>query len=161
MSLALPRGLVDNGAFLFPVRVYWEDTDAGGLVYHANYLRFAERGRSEMLRHLGIDQERLRQDDGTILVVRRSTIDFMAPARLDDELIVATRWSGQAGASLDLDQEIRRDGAALVRVASRIACLGPSGRPTRLPAPLRAAFAALPRSSSGATSSGMTTAHAR
>jgi acyl-CoA thioester hydrolase len=156
VTIDLPRGIVDDGAFLFPVRVYWEDTDAGGLVYHANYLRFAERGRSEMLRRLGIDQERLRQDGGTILVVRRSTIDFIAPARLDDELIVATRLGGQAGASLDLDQEIRRDGTALVRVASRIACLGPSGRPTRLPPVLRAALAAL-----DATSSGMTTAHAR
>lgn len=156
MTLELPRGIVDEGAFLFPVRVYWEDTDAGGLVYHANYLRFAERGRSEMLRRLGIDQERLRQDGGTILVVRRSTIDFIAPARLDDELIVATRLAGQAGASLDLDQEIRRERTVLVRVVSRIACLGPSGRPARLPPALRTALATL-----DATSSGMTTAHAR
>ena len=143
MSVELARGRVDDGAFLFPVRVYWEDTDAGGVVYHANYLRFAERGRSEMLRRLGIDQERLRQDDGTILVVRRSTIDFIAPARLDDELVVATRLAGLAGATLDLDQEIRRGGTALVRVASRVACLGPSGRPTRLPTALRDALAAL------------------
>ncbi len=157
MTRVLPRdGVVEDGAFLLPLRVYWEDTDAGGLVYHANYLKFAERARSDMLRRLGIAQERLRADSGTILVVRRSTIDFRAPARLDDELIVATRLTGQGAASLDLDQEIRRDATTLVRVTSRSACLGPSGRPIRLPPHFRSALATLET-----TSSGMVTPHAR
>lgn len=156
MKTDLPRGgLVDEGAHLFPVRVYWEDTDAGGLVYHANYLKFAERARTEMLRTLGFSQERLRGDSGTVLVVRRSAIDFLAPARLDDDLIVATRLAGQAGATLDLDQEVRRDGTPLVRLSSRIACLGPSGRPTRLPSLLRTALTSLHATSR------MVTAHAR
>lgn len=156
MKTGLPRnGLVDEGAHLFPVRVYWEDTDAGGLVYHANYLKFAERARTEMLRTLGFSQERLRGDSGIVLVVRRSAVDFLAPARLDDDLIVATRLAGQAGATLDLDQEVRRDGMPLVRLSSRIACLGPSGRPTRLPSQLRAALTSLDATSR------MVTAHAK
>jgi acyl-CoA thioester hydrolase len=137
MSAREPR------AASYPVRVYYEDTDAGGVVYHANYLKFAERARTEMLRALGIEQERLRQESGVSLVVRRMTVDFLAPARLDDELVVASRLAGLAGASLDLAQEIRRGDEPLVRLDSQIACLGPTGRPTRLPSALRAALAFL------------------
>lgn len=126
---------------LHPVRVYYEDTDAGGVVYHANYLKFAERARTEMLREAGIEQEPLRSGSGVVLVVRRMTVDFLAPARLDDELVVASRVVGLAGPSLEIEQEIRRGAEALVRLTSQIACLGPSGRPTRLPSALRAALA--------------------
>jgi acyl-CoA thioester hydrolase len=133
-------------AHVYNLRVYWEDTDAGGLVYHANYLKFAERARTEMLRHLGIEQEKLRGDTGLLFVVRRLVADYLQPARLDDELAVATRVKHLGGASLDLDQEVRRGDRALVRLALRIACLGRDGRPRRLPAATAAAFASLHKS---------------
>ena len=154
--MTLPReGAVADGAFLYPVRVYYEDTDAAGLVYYANYLKFAERARTEMLRHLGIGQERLRADSGMVFVVRRSTADFLLPARLDDDLVVATRLTGLGAATLDLDQEVRRGDAALVRLAFQIAAVGPGGRPQRLPQTLRAALLSLNETTK------MVTAHAR
>jgi acyl-CoA thioester hydrolase len=149
----LPReGAVADGAHLFPVRVYYEDTDAAGIVYYANYLRFAERARSEMLRRFGIAAAR---DTGFVFVVRRCDAEYLRPARLDDDLVVATRLAGLGAATLDLDQEVRRDGTLLVRLALRIACLGPAGRPTRLPAALRSALATLNDNAR------MVTAHAR
>jgi acyl-CoA thioester hydrolase len=144
VTAELPRnGRIAAGIYLYPVRVYYEDTDAGGVVYHASYLRFAERARSEMLRQLGVRQEEMRTADGLFLVMRRATIDFLAPARLDDDLVVATRLAAMGGASLDLVQEISRDGTLLARLGCRIACLSRSGRPTRLPPPLRAAVHSL------------------
>jgi acyl-CoA thioester hydrolase len=144
MTGALPRdGAVRDGAYFFPVRVYYEDTDAAGLVYYANYLKFAERARTEMLRRLGIEQEKLRAETGLTLVVRRCSADYLLPARLDDDLVVATRLAALAGASLDLDQEVLRGGATLVRLALQIACLGAKGRPHRLPAVLRTALGSL------------------
>ncbi len=77
-----------SAQFNWPIRVYWEDTDAGGVVYHAGYLRFLERARSEYLRHLGIEQEALRKDNGVVFVVRDIAIGFLKPARLDDLLDV-------------------------------------------------------------------------
>jgi acyl-CoA thioester hydrolase len=130
-------------AHVFNLRVYWEDTDAGGLVYHANYLKFAERARTEMLRHLGIQQEKLRDETGMLFVVRRLVAEYLLPARLDDELAVATRVKHLGGASLDLDQEVRRDDRALVRLALRIACLDRKGRAARLPTDIATAFASL------------------
>jgi acyl-CoA thioester hydrolase len=144
MNRALPReGLVEAGAYFYPVRVYYEDTDAAGLVYYANYLKFAERARTEMLRRLGIEQEKLREETGTVFVVRRCTIEFFMPARLDDDLVVATRLAHLGGASLELDQEVRREDAVLVGLSLAIAALGRSGRPQRLPAALRAAILSL------------------
>lgn len=156
MRQALPReGAVENGAFVYPVRVYYEDTDAAGLVYYANYFKFAERARTEMLRHLGFGQERLRAESGLVFVVRRSTADFLLPARLDDDLIVLTRLTGLGAATLDLDQEARRGETALVRLAFQIAAVGLSGRPQRLPPPLRAALLSLNEATK------MVTVHAR
>jgi acyl-CoA thioester hydrolase len=153
----LPRdGAIRGGAYFYPVRVYYEDTDAAGLVYYANYLKFAERARSEMLRRLGIEQERLRAQSGLVFVVRRCTVDFLAPARLDDDLVVETRLVALGGASLDIDQDVTRGGDMLVRLAIKIACLGSTGRPHRLPPALRAALASL---SNPATR--MVIAHAR
>lgn len=128
-------------AHLFTLRVYWEDTDAGGLVYHANYLKFAERARTEMLRQHGIEQDRLRAESGLLFVVRRLAAEFLLPARLDDELTVATRVRRLGGASLELDQEVRRADSALVRLALKIACLRRDGRPSRLPAALASVLA--------------------
>ncbi len=130
-------------AHLYNLRVYWEDTDAGGLVYHANYLKFAERARTEMLRHLGIEREKLRGEAGLLFVVRRLVAEYLQPARLDDELAVATEVTHLRGASLELDQEVRRGDRPLVRFALRIACLGRDAKPRRLPAAIAAAFASL------------------
>lgn len=156
MSSDLPRaGRLIQGSYLFPLRVYYEDTDAAGIVYYANYLKFAERARTEWLRHLGLEQEKLRDRDGIAFVVRRAAIEFLSPARLDDELVVATRVSTASGATLDLDQEVRRDATSLVRLSVLIACIGRNGRPVRLPPELKAALA------SHFETSRMVKAHAR
>jgi len=126
---------------LHPVRVYYEDTDAGGIVYHSCYLNFAERARTEMVRELGISQQSLLQE-GTAFAVRRALVDFLRPARLDDLLTVETELRSIGGASLDLDQIIRRndDGTELVRIEVRLGYITLSGRPTRLPAAMRDLF---------------------
>ena len=130
-------------AHSFTLRVYYEDTDSLGIVYYANYLKFAERARTEMLRHLGIEQEKLRAETGLMFVVRRLAAEFLQSARLDDELTVATRLRRLGGASLELDQEVSRSERPLVRLALAIACLGRDGRPARLPPDLKSAFAPL------------------
>lgn len=157
MTAALPReGAVTEGAYLYPVRVYYEDTDAAGLVYYANYLKFAERARTEMLRRLGVEQERMRAETGLVFVVRRCTADYLMPARLDDDLVIVTRLTALNGASLDLDQEVQRNDVALVRLSFQIACLGQAGRPQRLPPLFRTALASL-----NDTTARMVTTHAR
>ena len=145
MTTELPRsGLIRDGVHLYPLRVYYEDTDAAGLVYYANHLKFAERARTEMLRVMGFEQERMRHETGLVFVVRHCTADYRMAARLDDDLVVATRLLAAGGASLDLAQEIRRGESVLVALEFRIAALGKNGRPQRLPPVLRAALASLP-----------------
>jgi acyl-CoA thioester hydrolase len=122
------------------LRIYYEDTDAGGLVYHANYLKFAERGRTEMLRSLGFEHRRLHDETGLSFTVRRCDADYVAAARLDDGLTVETRVAALGGATLDLEQRVCRDGRTLVRLDVLIACVGRDGRPRRLPSELRAAI---------------------
>lgn len=111
--------------FTWRVRVYWEDTDAGGVVYHAGYLRFMERARSELMRAAGVDQTALRERTGLGFVVRDMHIDFFAPARLDDELNVGAAVERVRGASLTFMQSVRRcsDAAELVRATVRVACV--------------------------------------
>lgn len=110
--------------FSWPIRVYWEDTDAGGVVYHAGYLRFLERARSEWLRARGVDQQRLRDDTGIGFVVRDMRIGFVAPARLDDELEATVEVERMRAASMAFAQTIRRrDGAVLVNASLRVACV--------------------------------------
>jgi acyl-CoA thioester hydrolase len=123
------------------IRVYFEDTDAGGMVYYANYLKFAERARTEMLREAGISHAEMVAQDGLMLVVRRCTADFRRSARLDDELEITTGVSALSGASVILDQVIRRGSEVLVELAVTIACVTKEGRATRLPERLRAAIA--------------------
>jgi acyl-CoA thioester hydrolase len=130
-----------DGAHRFGLRVYYEDTDAAGIVYYANYLKFAERARTEMLRHVGFEQETLRRTTGRVFAVRHCSADYLAPARLDDELVVETRLTALGGASLEMAQQIGRGERTLARLALRLACLGPDGRPSRLPPALRAALA--------------------
>ncbi len=114
------------GTFMFPVRVYWEDTDAGGVVYYANYLRFLERARSEWLRALGIDQARLLRDERLQFVVVEANIRYHRPAKFDDELLVSAALESLSGASISFAQEIRRgtaDGELLVSAIVRAACI--------------------------------------
>lgn len=110
--------------FIWPVRVYWEDTDAGGVVYHASYLRFLERARTEWLRRLGVDQMALKQATGLAFMVHRMEIDFLKPALLDDELMVAVEVKERRSASILFAQTITRaDGAELIQAQVRAACV--------------------------------------
>ena len=130
---------------LWPVRVYYEDTDAGGIVYYANYLRFVERGRTEMLRAAGLDQVGMLEGEGVGFVVRRIEADYLAPARLDDVLEVETTMPDPPGRSrVTLRQRVLRGEAVLfdatvVLVAVRLRGEG-AGRPVRLPAAAAAIF---------------------
>ena len=124
-----------------PLRVYYEDTDAAGMVYHANYLKFAERGRSEMLRSLGFPHRKLGAEDGVGFAVRRCAIEYLAPARLEDDLTVVTTLTGVGAATLQAKQQIRRDDQLLADLDIVVACIGRDGRPRRIPAALRQALA--------------------
>lgn len=130
---AEPRNGPFGAAHRFGVRVYYEDTDAGGVVYHAGYLRFAERARTEMLREHGVAQSQLSREQGIFFVLRRCVADFFAPARLDDELLVTSRLVDLRGASFDLEQAITRDGLEMVRLSVKLACISAGGRAVRLP----------------------------
>lgn len=131
--------LVDN-VHVFPIRVYYEDTDAGGIVYYANYLKFAERARTELLRTAEITHSKLMAGDGVAFAVRHCSADFLKPARLDDALAVHTRIVEVKGASLEMEQTVKRDGVDMVRLRVKLACLTTSGRPARIPAPVRSVF---------------------
>lgn len=120
-----------------PVRVYYEDTDAGGIVYHANYLKFAERARSEWVRALGLDQKRLREERGLIIVVRRMEVDFLRPALYDDLLEVTTTLRGLGGARIELDQAVLRGDEKLFAALVTLVCVGTDGRAARMPEDLR------------------------
>lgn len=126
---------------VLPVTVYWEDTDAGGIVYYANYLRYAERGRTELLRTIGIVQRDLAAETGIVFAVRRVDADYLSPARLEDDIEVATRVMGLGAASIDMEQVVRRAGTDLVRMNVKIVCVNARGRATRLPATVARAFA--------------------
>ena len=122
---------------VLPLRVYYEDTDAAGIVYYANYLKFAERGRSELMRDIGIESKNLIADHGVQLVVRNCNIDYFRPAVLDDRIEVHTRVIKVGGASMEGEQRVMRDGEELVRITILIACYGSNGRTARMPEELR------------------------
>lgn len=130
-----------KGVHVFPLRVYYEDTDAGGVVYHANYLRFAERARSEMLRARGIPHTEMLRTDGLAWTVSRCEVDFVQPARLDDALEVHSRVIELGGATLWAEQIVRRDKDDCARLKLRLACIDRTGRPARLPESVRTALA--------------------
>ena len=120
--------------FSFPIRVYWEDTDAGGVVYHGSYVRFLERARTEWLRAGGVGQQDLRAAEDVVLAIRVMTLDFRSPARLDDELQVSVVMTERRAASLVVAQEISRGDRVLVAAVVRVACLTASTfRPRPLP----------------------------
>ena len=138
------RGRISGDAHLMPVRVYWEDTDAGAIVYYANYLKFTERARSDMLRLLGVDQRSMmEQDPGAMFAVRDVTASYLAPARLDDDLLVETRLTEMKGATLSLSQNVMRQDEMLVQTQVRAAFIGLDGRPRRIPATVRDRLTAL------------------
>lgn len=122
------------------IRVYYEDTDFAGVVYYANYLRFIERGRTEALRALGIDQSQLREETGIVFVVSRLEIAYRAPARFDDILTVETRTTRVRAASLEMEQVVRRGREPIAEARVVVGVIGPSGRPVRLPPEVREAL---------------------
>lgn len=126
----------------FLLRVYYEDTDLAGIVYYANYLKFIERGRSEWVRSLGIDQARLHADLGLVFAVRRLEADYLRPAKFDDELRVQTRALAVTGARIVLEQAVWRGDDRLFGAVVTLACLRASGAPARLPGDIRQRLAA-------------------
>ncbi len=121
----------------FPVRVYYEDTDMAGIVYYANYLRYIERARSDWVAEMGIDQLKMRDEDGVVFVVRRVEADYLMPAKFDDRLVVHTETRAVTGARLVMHQEIRRGEELLFQAEVTIVCASLSGHPARLPANIR------------------------
>lgn len=121
----------------FPVRVYYEDTDMAGIVYHANYLRYIERARSAWVRDLGIDQNAMR-DSGVVFVVRRIEADYLATARFEDDLVVETTARSVTPARLVMAQEVKRGDQLIFSALVTAVCMGRNGQPVRLPAEIRA-----------------------
>lgn len=121
----------------FPIRVYYEDTDLAGIVYYANYLKFIERGRSEFVRALGVDQVAMKADYGVVFAVRRVEADYLRPAKFDDELVVTTDLVTETGARLVMEQTVQRDGEVLFNAQVTIVCLNEAGAAQRLPADIR------------------------
>lgn len=141
------RGMTDFDT-RWSIRVYYEDTDAGGVVFYANYLKFFERARTEWLRSLGIDQGRLAQETGMIFIVRGTAVDYLSPARLDDVVIIKSRIERLGGASVDFLQEAWRyasgedaPGELLARGTIKIGCVAANDlRPGKIPAHVRLAM---------------------
>ena len=123
--------------FSIPMRVYYEDTDAGGVVYYANYLKFMERARTEWLRGLGFEQDELSRTEGVLFAVRAAQVEYLKPARFNDALEVTVDLARRGAASLSFKQQVRRDGVTLCTGEIRIACLdvnsfAPAAIPARL-----------------------------
>ena len=140
---APPCGRFEGGEHVYPLRVYYEDTDASGIVYYANYLKFAERARTEMMRGAGITHVMLLGDHDAAFVVRRCVVDYRQPARLDDEIEVRTTIDRVAGAHIEAEQRVMREDALLASIDLKLGCVGRNGRAVRLPAPLREALSGL------------------
>jgi acyl-CoA thioester hydrolase len=137
-------GTIRDGHHILPVRVYYEDTDFSGVVYHASYLRFMERGRTDYLRLVGVDHRALFEQSaaeapGFHFVVRSMNIEFLKPARMDDILEIITAPDEVRGASLTLHQRVTRDGETLVEAHVRVAFVS-GGKAQRIPKPLRIAM---------------------
>ena len=121
----------------FSLRVYYEDTDLAGIVYYANYLKFIERARSEWVREIGVDQVALKAEQGIVFAVRRVEADYLAPAKFDDMLEVKTDVQDITAARITLTQDVSRGEDTLFKSVVTLVCLGPDGRPQRLPADIR------------------------
>jgi len=139
------NGYFEDGFHIQPVRVYYEDSDASGIVYHANYVKFIERGRTNCLRLLGVHhQDLLALEEPLAFTVTRMTLEFLIPARLDDTLTVHTRYTNVTGARIFGSQIVKRDGVDLFRAEIEAACINLQGKPRRLPKWVRDAMAARP-----------------
>ena len=137
-------GRIEAGAHVLPVRVYYEDTDFTGLVYHARYLQFLERGRSDFLRLLGVEHARLlERPEPLVFAVRRMVIDYLSPARIDDALQVRSQFKEARGARLTIEQGIERAGATLVTAEVEAVCMTLDGKPRRAPKDIAERFAAV------------------
>ena len=136
-------GRIDGETHVLPIRVYYEDTDFAGYVYHANYLKFCERGRSDFIRLLGIDHQGVaaaKMGEPGVFVVRHIEIDYLKPAQVDEVLEVVTRCAHIGGASLVLAQEVRRGETAVARARVTVVLVSPSGKPQRIGALIRSAL---------------------
>lgn len=133
MTHTATSGYMDGKTHIFPVRVYFEDTDAGGIVYHANYLRYMERARTEMLRCLKYAHEKLMAEDGTMFVARRCEIEYKSPAKLDDMLTVHTTLAASGKVRLHLDQNIYLDDKLISVGKVELISTDLKGKPKRLP----------------------------
>ena len=136
-------GRIQNGIHIMPIRIYYEDTDAGGVVYHARYVAFCERARSDCLRLLGIHQSGF---DNINFVVRRMVCDFLKPARLDDLLEVHTRFLEMAGARVEIGQKVMLNGNTVFKADVTVALVDGRGRPKRLPESMADRFRHMPES---------------
>ena len=143
IELTPPGGRLDGTAHYFPVRVYYEDTDLSGIVYHANYLKWFERARSDLLRLLGIDQRAAVEAGEGAYAVADLTIRYVASAKLDDEVVIASRPIELRAASCRLHQKALRGEDVLAEAQLRVGFVGPDGRPRRQPDAWRTAFATL------------------
>lgn len=133
MTLVLPpAGVVEKGAHYFPVRVYYDSTDAGGVVYHSQYLALAERARTEFLRCKGIEQRRLFEVDDCLFAVRRLQIEYKVPAYLDDSLVIKTVIEKVRGARLEILQTIKRENKVLAVLHVEVALIDGAGAPKRI-----------------------------
>lgn len=138
MSEQAPSGSIRDKEHFFPLRIYYAETDAGGIVYHASYLNIAERARTEMMRLLGLDHLRLKEEEGLIFALRSLSMDFLRPAVLDDELVVRSRLVHMGGASLHVAQSIQRGGEELVSLVVRLVCMRAEDKKAgRIPVELR------------------------
>jgi len=138
-----PSGRIEGPLHLFPVRVYFEDTDLSGVVYHANYLKWFERARSDLLRVLGVDQRAAQEAGEGVYTVAGLAIRYFAPARLDDAIIVRSRALELGAASVRLLQQAWRKDRLLAEMNVRVGFITPEGRPRRQPQAWREAFAPL------------------
>jgi acyl-CoA thioester hydrolase len=136
-----PSGVIDGSVHLFLVRAYYEDTDLSGIVYHANYLRWFERARSDLLRLLGIDQRAATEAGEGAYAVADLAIRYLSPARLDDVVVIETRCTELGAASCRIVQRASRDGQLIAEQKARVGFIAPDGRPRRQPDAWRAAFA--------------------
>ena len=119
------------------VRVYYEDTDMAGIVYYANYLRYIERARSDWVRSIGINQNKMKMQDGLVFAVRRIEADYVTPAHFDDVLTIETQTQNASAARLILRQDIRRDAEVIFSAVVTIVCISDLGKPVRLPDNIR------------------------
>ncbi|MHA7828155.1 MAG: tol-pal system-associated acyl-CoA thioesterase [Roseovarius sp.] len=126
-----------GGVHVFPIRVYYEDTDMAGIVYYANYLKYIERARSDWVREMGVDQNVMRDEDGIVFAVRRVEADYLMSAHFDDLLEVRTRTLAVTGARLIMEQAVMRGEETLFSAVVTVVCINEAGQPARLPANVR------------------------